>query len=163
MRSLLRHVRANAVAYLALFIALGGTGYAAMRLPAGSVGNRQIRNHSIDPDKFNPRFIRGEVRVWASVNASGRVVGGGRGLTVVPQGSIAGDYLISPAPKSSTAIPRRCAILASVDDRSTLPGYADAEVLVASLHQSPRWQVVVNTFARGGQPASLPFDVAVIC
>ena len=36
-------VRKNAIAYLALFVALGGTSYAAINLPAGSVGTRQLR------------------------------------------------------------------------------------------------------------------------
>jgi hypothetical protein len=35
-----RHVRGNAVGYVALFVALGGTGVAATRLPANSVGTR---------------------------------------------------------------------------------------------------------------------------
>ncbi len=38
---------ANVVATLALFIALGGASYAAWRLPAGSVGTSQIRNHAV--------------------------------------------------------------------------------------------------------------------
>ncbi len=92
----LRHIRANAVAYVALFVALGGTSYAATRLPTGSVGNRQIRNHSIDPDKLNPRFIRGNVRMWASVNAAGKVVGGGRGVKVVPPQGAAGAGIYRP-------------------------------------------------------------------
>jgi hypothetical protein len=163
MRRVLIHARANVVAYLALFVALGGTSYAAVSLPAGSVGNRQIRNQSIDPDKFNSRYIRGNIRMWASVSASGKVVAGGRGVKVVPQGSLPGDYLISPAPKSSIAIPRRCAGMANVDGTSTLPGYANAEVVVGSPRQSPRWQVVVTTYASSGEPVSLPFDVAVIC
>lgn len=37
-RSMFAHVRANAVSYVALFVALGGTSYAALRLPANSVG-----------------------------------------------------------------------------------------------------------------------------
>ena len=36
-------MRHNVVAYLALFVALGGTSYAAIRLPANSVGARQIK------------------------------------------------------------------------------------------------------------------------
>lgn len=163
MTRLLAHLRANTVAYLALFVALGGSSYAAVSLPAGSVGNRQIRNRSIDPDKFNPRFIRGSVRVWARVNAGGRVVGGGRGVTVVPQGAVAGDYLISPRAHSRTAIPRRCAAVASVDGTSGVPGYANAEVVVASPKQSPPWQVVVNTYAAAGESMSLPFDVVLVC
>ena len=34
----LHHLRNNAVGYVALFVALGGTSYAAISLPAGSVG-----------------------------------------------------------------------------------------------------------------------------
>lgn len=163
MNRVIRHLRGNLIAYLALFVALGGTSYAAASLPAGSVGNRQIRNQSIDPDKFNSRFIHGSVRLWASVNASGRVVGGGRGVKVVPQGSIAGDYLISPAHKSAIATPRRCAAIASVDDRSTTPGFADAEVSTFPGNKATPWQVIVQTFGSGGIPASLPFDVVVVC
>ncbi len=163
MRRLLSHLRANAVAYLALFVAMGGTGYAATNLPPHSVGDRQLRNNSIDPDKLNPRYIRGSVRIWASVSASGKVVAGGRGVKIVPQGDIPGDYLISPASRSSTAIPRRCAAIASVDDTSSEPGYANAEVVVLSPRQSPRWQIVVDTYEFPDAEASLPFDFAVVC
>src|SRR5215207_10632882 len=41
------HVRANVVAYLALFVALGGTSYAAIRLPANSVGTKQIKTGAV--------------------------------------------------------------------------------------------------------------------
>lgn len=37
----------NGVAYLALFVALGGTSYAAATLPRDSVGNAQLRNASV--------------------------------------------------------------------------------------------------------------------
>ena len=52
MTSILNHIKANLVAYLALFIALGGTSYAAFSLPAGSVGKRQLQNRSIDPSSL---------------------------------------------------------------------------------------------------------------
>jgi hypothetical protein len=35
------------VAYAALFVALGGTSYAAIKLPANSVGSRELRNRSV--------------------------------------------------------------------------------------------------------------------
>jgi hypothetical protein len=38
-----RHLHGHAVAYLALFVALGGTSYAASRLPSNSVGTAQLR------------------------------------------------------------------------------------------------------------------------
>ena len=75
MKVVLEHIRRNVVGYIALFVALGGTGYAAATIPQGSVGSRQIKNHAIDPIKLNPKFINGNVRAWAVVSSSGRVVG----------------------------------------------------------------------------------------
>ena len=42
----LRFLRGNTIALLALFIALGGTTYAATSLPKNSVGTKQLRNAS---------------------------------------------------------------------------------------------------------------------
>jgi hypothetical protein len=47
-----RATYANVVATLALFVALGGTGYAAVSLPRNSVGAAQIKPHSIDNSKI---------------------------------------------------------------------------------------------------------------
>jgi hypothetical protein len=41
------HVGRNAVSYLALFVALGGTSYAAIKLPANSVGSAQIKKNAV--------------------------------------------------------------------------------------------------------------------
>jgi hypothetical protein len=71
MNRVSRHLRANAVAYIALFVALGGTGYAAMRIPAASVGARQLKNHSITPSKLNPQYIAASIRAWVNVQWSG--------------------------------------------------------------------------------------------
>ena len=64
---LLNHIRHNVVAYLALFVALGGTSYAVVNLPANSVGARQLRNHAITPVKLDPKSIAASVRAWAIV------------------------------------------------------------------------------------------------
>ncbi len=68
----LHHIRQNVVAYLALFVALGGTSYATLALPAGSVGSRQIRNHSITAVKLDPRSIAGSIKAWADLQATPR-------------------------------------------------------------------------------------------
>ena len=49
MPGLLQHVRRNLVAYLALFVALTSTGYAASAklLPRNSVGSAQVINGSL--------------------------------------------------------------------------------------------------------------------
>ena len=44
---LTHHMGQNAVAYLALFVALGGSSYAAIRLPANSVGSTQIKTGAV--------------------------------------------------------------------------------------------------------------------
>jgi len=49
---MLNHLRRNAVAYLALFIALGGTSYAVSRLPANSVDTPQLVNGAVTAPKL---------------------------------------------------------------------------------------------------------------
>jgi hypothetical protein len=49
---------ANITATLALFIALGGTGYAAITLPRDSVGARQIRSKAVGTKEIRDRAIR---------------------------------------------------------------------------------------------------------
>lgn len=165
MTGLARHLRSNAVAYVALFVALGGTGYAATNLPAGSVGSRQIRNHAIQPVKLDSRYIGGNVRLWASVSASGKVVAGGRGVTVQGPGGGAGNgvFALNPSRNSRLALPWRCAVVASVDDSSATPGFANGEVGVFPRDRGMPWQVVVETYNSQGIATSLPFDVALIC
>jgi Collagen triple helix repeat (20 copies) len=49
---------ANVVACIALFVALGGVGYAATRLPANSVGARQIRKGAVTPTKLSKATLQ---------------------------------------------------------------------------------------------------------
>src|SRR5947207_14992715 len=67
---MLGHLRRNLVAYLALFVALGGTSFAAADrlLPANSVGTKQLRDHAVTKNKIarstvsalrGPRGLRG--------------------------------------------------------------------------------------------------------
>ncbi len=51
-------IRKNLIAYLALFIALGGTSYAAISLPAHSVGTRQLRNGAVTGAKVRKHSLR---------------------------------------------------------------------------------------------------------
>jgi hypothetical protein len=63
--SLIRHLRSNLIAYVALLFALSGTSYAAASklLPANSVGTKQVINHSLLKKDFKagqlPRGPRG--------------------------------------------------------------------------------------------------------
>ena len=72
MTRLLNHVRHNVIAYLALFVALGGTGYAAVSLPNGSITASKLNRHSIG----------GYVVAWAYVRHDGHVLAGSPGAAV---------------------------------------------------------------------------------
>ena len=63
---ILAHVRANVVAYLALFVALGGSSYAAVRLAPGSVTARAIAAGAVTHSKL----ARGSVDATNVVNGS---------------------------------------------------------------------------------------------
>jgi hypothetical protein len=49
--ALLSHARRNLIAYLALFVALGGTSYAAVNLPPNSVGGKQLKKNAVTSKK----------------------------------------------------------------------------------------------------------------
>jgi hypothetical protein len=62
MKAFRRHLSyANVAATIALFVALGGTSYAALSLPAGSVGTKQLKNGAVTKAKL----ARGVVAVAA--------------------------------------------------------------------------------------------------
>jgi hypothetical protein len=52
------HVRANVVAYLALFAALGGTGYAAAKFDGGDIKNGTIRSKDIGNGQVTKRNVK---------------------------------------------------------------------------------------------------------
>lgn len=153
MNRLLEHVRGNLVAYLALFVALGGTSYATLNLPAGSVGARQIKNHSITPVKFDPNSIGGVVRDWAVIDASGRVIASSPRAKTLGWGGGAGIVTWGHR------FPSRCFSLATVDGVSAPEGLqvGFASTLITSS------DVGVHMFSPNGTPDSKRVDVAVIC
>jgi hypothetical protein len=58
MRTVIDSVRRQPIAVLALFIALGGTSYAAVELPKNSVGAPQIRQAAVTPGKVAPATVK---------------------------------------------------------------------------------------------------------
>jgi hypothetical protein len=75
-RGLLRFVRGNAIAMLALFIALGGTTYAATTLGKNTVGSPQVINGSLQT-----KDLSGKARKALKGNRGLRGLTGGRGAT----------------------------------------------------------------------------------
>jgi hypothetical protein len=58
MRQLRSHVTsAHVIAMLALFVAMGGTGYAALKLPKNSVGSKQIKKNAVTGKKIKKNSV----------------------------------------------------------------------------------------------------------
>ncbi len=62
MLKTLTFIRHNAIALLALLVALGGTSYATF-----TINGNQIRNRTIDAIKLDPKSISASIRAWAIV------------------------------------------------------------------------------------------------
>jgi hypothetical protein len=58
------------LACVALFVALGGTGYAALQLPANSVGSKQIRNGAVKNSEIANNAVTGRKVRRRSLTAS---------------------------------------------------------------------------------------------
>lgn len=154
MRTILLHLRRHSVGYVALFVALGGTSYAAFSL----------RNHSIDPVKLNPQRIGGYVRAWATVGSNGQVISSStHGVTVKMHGSPAppGDFDVFWHVRPSS----HCTAVVNVDGRAVsaaglAPGSSVPETVRPPGHGE---ETTVLTYDATGQPKALPFDVALLC
>ena len=167
IKRLVSHARSNAVGYVALFVALGGTSYAATSLPRGSVGAAQLRNGAvtsrkvadgaITPVKLNRRMIGGSIRHWARVGATGSVLASS-GRAQVRGAPGQGGYVISWRDTFS----RSCAAVATPSGDSIVlgpsPGYASTFIFGAQ-----PTSVTVDTYNAQGQPSPAAFSVAVIC
>ena len=171
MRTALDYLRRHAIALVALIcslLALAGASYATLRLPAGSVGARQLRNNSITPDKFNHKLINGAVRAWAIVAANGHLIAGGGGPVIRRNPTFPANYFVL----WGVNLPHACASVATINGNqspkteppptSLTAGYA---VLENSFTGKGRRNngTVVDTFDQAGRWRPLGFYIAVIC
>jgi hypothetical protein len=113
MRRLLDHARRNAIAYLALFVALGGSSYAAISIPNGSITSAKLNKHSIG----------GYVLAWAHVRADGKLIAGSPGAVPTYLSELAGEtppgdnYIVA---WRGLKVPGRCATTVTIDDAGPL-------------------------------------------
>jgi hypothetical protein len=167
MTRLVRHVRANAVAYLALTVALSGTSYAAIGLGPNSVGAAQIKNHSIDPVKLDPRVFAGFVRHWVHVSATGRVIASSGGAKVTYSAS---EYQVTWNDSVVSDRSSRCVPFVTVDTAfAPVPPPAGSQPALyasASLLRGPgRSQTSVFVATYNGQNVAVPgpFYLGLVC
>jgi hypothetical protein len=104
LRAIARHFRTNLVGYLALLVALGGTGYAAgsKLLPPNSVGSAQVINHSLSKSDFKPgQLPRGARGATGGTGPPGP--SGASGLSGTSAGGAAGGALRGSYPNPQLA------------------------------------------------------------
>jgi hypothetical protein len=177
-RNLVEHARRHVIAYLALAVGLlsmGGAAYASFRIPNGSVGERQLKNHVIDPVKWDTAFVTGFVRRWATISPTGSI------LSTAPHGQSErlgpGQYVVT----WGDAFGAWCAPLATVIGGSATrpatgqtgqtgptggsapagvtPAYAEARLIQRSGQST---LLAVQTFSHG-RAADEPVSVGIIC
>jgi hypothetical protein len=153
MKRILSHLRENTVAYLALFVALGGTSYAAANLPAGSVGNAQLKNHSVSAIKLDPRSIGAYVRAWAVIENGNHVVASRPRARVVSWDPSFGSGVVS----WGRAISKGCFPLADGGG-----DFIQAAVLPGPRHVRELHYQVFNSSGHF-DPTGVVIDVAVLC
>jgi len=76
VRTILRPIRRPSfptiISLIALFVALGGTSYAVIKLPAKSVGNRELKTNAVTSAKIrNGSIARGDLNPSARVGTRG--------------------------------------------------------------------------------------------
>jgi hypothetical protein len=166
----IQHLRSNAISYLALFIALGGASYAAVNLPAGSVGTRQLRdgsvtakklaNNSITPVKLNAATIGGSIRNWAFVNQDGSILGGSHGVHASAPTQPGQPYDVSWGDQFSHS----CAVLANSPGVDGHGPIADTIGIQVNEPGTRRGATVVWVWpSSNGSFVNARFYIAVVC
>jgi hypothetical protein len=166
MTRLLTAAKHNAIALLALFVALGGTSYAAIALPAGSVATRQLRNRAVTAKKLanrsvsaanlNSKSIAGYVAFTAQIEPDGQVFRSNPRATVTTPAAGGGNYVVT----WNRPIPTSCFLLSSV---SNTPQAAYATTLFEAGFRHGYKGAYVQTFNGSGVNAPEAVNVAVIC
>ena len=172
MKSARAHLRGNAVAYLALFVALGGTSYAAVNQPRNSVGTRQLRNgavtalkladRTITPSKLNSKAITASVSAFAAIDAKGGVHEASEPAHTVNWGEPGptGIFETQVVFAHPFPTPRFCFALASVQG---VPGDPLPTIGSANATIQGKNAVSVYTYYGNDTEAPLPVVVAVLC
>ncbi len=180
---------ANVMATIAVFVALGGTSYAAITLPRNSVGSKQIRSGAVGTTELRTGAVRGkDIRngtiglrdVSGSARRSLKGATGPAGPAGAPGTAlraavssgggaafgnataiehVSGTNIYGVKFAQNTAACVATATLATVQSGPATEQPQPGRITVAP--EADR--VLVRTFAADGSPAEQPFHVTVSC
>jgi hypothetical protein len=133
---LLTHARNNAIAYAALFVALGGTAFAASSaLPRNSVGTAQLKSHAVTGRKVALRTLTGANLAKGTLTGFNVARGGLTGFNV--------------AKSSLTGFNIRSATLGTVPNAAHLGGLTAATFQHAITGKCPSGKAIQTVFPQG--------------
>src|SRR4051794_2099071 len=179
---------ANAMSTIAVFIALGGTTYAAATLPRNSVGAAQIRSNAVGSSEIRSGAIRSSELRNGSVTLNDISVGARASLRGAqgpagPPGSSAATYRAAVNSGGGTPSGNARSVTHVSGNEYTVAFDRDVSACLysatlagvqngATLEQPPAGRitaipaggnVLVRTFAADGSPAEAPFHLLVAC
>lgn len=173
--SISKHLRRNVVSYVALFVALGGTSYAAVALPKNSVGTPQLKPSSVTSAKvkngslLRKDFKTGELSVAGAGAAAGAGAQGPAGVAGTPgaKGEAGKDGLLGDTgprgpsdgySSANNAVPT--GISGAVEDSLSVPAGAYVVTATADIENGGAGAAgAVTCLLKGG---IFPFDTTVI-
>jgi hypothetical protein len=151
----------NAIALCSLFIALGGTSYAAVTIPRNSISARQLRKGAvttkkihagaITPGKLAGKSFGGRILYYAEISGNGGVMSSDpRGITTQGWSEHSGGGLVT----FPRAIPKSCFVIA---------GAAAAGSPLTGMPPSVGASINTPTSVQVGVSATVPVNLAIIC
>lgn len=153
LQRVLGHLRSQWLGAIALFVALGGTSYAAVSLPRNSVGTRQLRNGAVTPKKLSAKSFGGHILMTAVVNDLGHVVSSKPRGASTTHWSQNGGWIEWHRP-----IPKNCFALASLLGPQGTLGNGSVPPTTETVFAGTRRAAVAVT-----SPVETSYQVAVVC
>jgi hypothetical protein len=152
------------VSFAALFVALGGAGYAATQLPPGSVGTTQLKNGSVGNWKLKSNAVGGRKIIDGAVGARqvnstqvqlrvGTTCSTGAVKAISPSGSVT----------CTPTLPGEVGISAPAVTLATSAGTSPTQVASVSLAAGPSYLVLAYPHAVIGGTAGVRQGVEVDC
>ena len=181
---------ANVTSVTALFVALGGTGYAAITLPKNSVGSAQIRSHAIGQSELKTgavtsRALHNRSLTLSDISVSARAAlkgstgpqgpAGPAGPTLraavpsggsVQRGNAVGAEHLGGTNEYRVAFGRDVSTCVATATLAAVPAGAGVDQPDAgriTVTQDQPTSVLVRTFAENSTPAERPFNLILAC